>query len=176
MGKKIALLRGVNVGGNNKLPMKSFSNLLENLGCTKVATYIQSGNAVFEGALSAEALSQSIEDKHGFCPITFVLTLAALKKAHRNCPFATAGERDGKTVHVAFLDSSPPKNISEEFDAIKNENEHYAFSGKVLYLETPDGLSKSAIAAKMNRFLKMPYTVRNWNTVNALIALAERDD
>jgi len=80
----IALLRGVNVGGHNTLPMKALRTLLTDLGFANVATYIQSGNCVFDSGASDAAeiagrISDRIEAEFGFRPNTFVLSLDALE-------------------------------------------------------------------------------------------------
>lgn len=108
----IVLMRGINVGGKNRLPMKNLVTILENLGARNVRTYIQSGNAVFQGLPGspkpfAEKLTAQIKKQHGFEPGVLILTLDAVETAIANNPFPEA-ETAPATLHLGFL-SSPPR-------------------------------------------------------------------
>ena len=90
----IALLRGINVGGNNPLPMKALAAMLETLGARQVQTYIQSGNAVFQSAVKnplqlSKRLSAEIKKQHGFEPQVLVLELDTVKQAAAENPWGT---------------------------------------------------------------------------------------
>jgi len=102
----VALLRGINVGGNNLLPMSEFRQLLSTLGCEEVATYIQSGNAVFKHSKTAAGLSQSISEavhsKFGFRPSVMVLTASEFAAVAAENPFL-ADVSEPKLLHVWFL-------------------------------------------------------------------------
>ncbi len=171
MTQKVALLRGVNVGGANKLPMKTFASILEKLGCENVRTYIQSGNAVFEGDASANDIAAGVRTFAGFTPHVFVLTAAALKKAAAQCPFAKEGAKAPTSVHLLFLDKVPADDDVNTLGAMKSPREDFAIMAKTLYLHSPDGLSGSRIAGKIDRTLKTTTTARNWNTIMALLDL-----
>ena len=173
MTQKIALLRGVNVGGNNRLPMKELVTLLEKIGCTNVRTYIQSGNVVYDGDASGEDIAAAVKKKYGFAPQTFVMTAAALKKAASACPYKAQAEKEPKHVHLFFLDGAPDKGAAAGFDAIKTPAEEYKLAKTVLYIHTAEGLLASKVAEKAEKFLKVKTTARNWNTVCALIELAK---
>lgn len=173
MTRKIALLRGVNVGGNNRLPMKTLVSILEGLGCGKVRTYIQSGNAVYEGSASANDISARIKETVGFRPHVFVMTAAALKKAAAANPFRKEAAASPKYVHLFFLDSVPAAEGIAELGALKSPREDFAIMARTLYLHTPEGLAGSRIAEKIDRVLGVTTTARNWNTIKALIGLAE---
>ena len=94
----ILLLRGINVGGNNVLPMKELAVLLETLGWQRVKTYLQSGNVVAQTArsISADDISAAIEKQFGFTARVVVVAKAAFEQAVKKNPFDTD---DGKTVH-----------------------------------------------------------------------------
>ncbi|MEZ5922129.1 MAG: DUF1697 domain-containing protein [Parvularculaceae bacterium] len=173
MTKSIALLRGVNVGGRNMLPMKSFAAALEGLGCENVRTYIQSGNAVYDGAPTSKDIAAAIKKAAGFAPPVFVLTLAALKKAAKACPFRKEAEMSGKSVHLFFLEKAPSKAGVVSLGDLKRPNEDFAVAGRVLYLYAGEGVADSKIAVKIDRVLETTTTARNWNTVMKLIELAE---
>ncbi len=173
MTVRIALLRGVNVGGNNRLPMKTLVSILESLGCGNVRTYIQSGNAVYEGSASANDISARIKEAVGFRPHVFVMTAAALKKAAAANPFRKKAAASPKYIHLFFLDSVPSAEGVAELGALKSPREDFAIAAKTLYLHTPEGLAGSKIAERVDRVLGVTTTARNWNTVEALIGLAE---
>ncbi|MBL0121785.1 MAG: DUF1697 domain-containing protein [Betaproteobacteria bacterium] len=173
----IALFRGINVGGNNMLPMKALTALIEGLGGTQVKTYIQSGNAVFGGGgPDAVILSKRIEaavlNNHGFSPRVMLLTRKELERAAIANPFREA-EAEPKTLHIAFLAEAPTQPDLAGMDALKREGEAYALDGKVFYLHTPGGLGQSKLAERYEKLLGVPATARNWNTVMKLRELAK---
>ena len=106
MNTHIALLRGINVGGHGKLPMKDLRTVLEGLGLTNVKTYLQSGNAVFQssskdkGQLSRE-IGTAITESHQFTPEVLVLSIDELRTAITANPFPE-GEGDPKTLHCSI--------------------------------------------------------------------------
>lgn len=172
MTRSIALLRGVNVGGRNKLPMRVFAAALEGLGCENVRTYIQSGNAVFDGETSAGDVAAAVKKAAGFTPHVFVMSAASLGKAARANPFAREAATNGKTVHLFLLEKPPPAEAVEALGRLKHPREDFAIGGKTLYLHTPEGLAGSKIAERIDRVLETTATARNWNTIEALLALA----
>jgi uncharacterized protein (DUF1697 family) len=106
----LALLRGINVGGKNRLPMASLRELLGQIGATEVRTYIQSGNAVFahsarETGELAQRISAAIAKAHGFAPAVWVLRMADFERAIAHNPFPEAAE-EPKTLHLYCLESS----------------------------------------------------------------------
>lgn len=114
-----ALFRGINVGGNNVLPMKDLVTILEDIGSQNVKTYIQSGNAVFQSKETdtsrlSKRISAAIEKSYGFEPRVLLLTLDEAEKAVAPNPFPEAGP-EPKTLHVHFL-ASVPEN--PDFDAL----------------------------------------------------------
>ena len=176
MTRSIALLRGINVGGRNKLPMKDLRALIESLGGENVRTYIQSGNIVFDGDIAADTISAAIEKKYNFCPHVFVLSANEMKKAAFKCPFTKEAERIPKSVHLFFLAAAAPNDVTAKFDNIKTSAERFEIDGKVMYLHSPKGLSESKIAEKADRILQTTTTARNWNTVRAVMDLAEKGE
>jgi uncharacterized protein (DUF1697 family) len=172
----IALLRGINVGGNNKLPMKDLSKLLTDMGLHDVQTYIQSGNVVFRSDLKnkaalAASITAAIEAQHGFAPQILLLDATELKKAMAGNPYPEA-ESEPKSLHLFFLDETPLQPDLKAIDAIKADNEHYKLTGKVFYLHAPDGVGNSKLAARAEKFLGVTASARNWNTVCKLVEMA----
>jgi uncharacterized protein (DUF1697 family) len=165
----IALLRGINVGGNNPLPMKELSALLTDMGLRDVKTYILSGNVVFCCELKSKAtlaakISAAIKKQHGFAPHILLLEAAELKKAMAGNPYPEAGSAP-KSLHLFFLDEAPSQPDLKSLDAIKTDNERYKLAGKVFYLHAPDGVGNSKLAARVEKLLGVTASGRNWNTV-----------
>jgi uncharacterized protein (DUF1697 family) len=171
----VALFRGINVGGNNILPMKELVTLLKGLGCTDVKTYIQSGNAVFSSAEEdkdklAEAISAAIKESHGFQPKVLLLTAPELKEALVGSPFQTP---EGKALHFYFLASTPEEANLAAMEDLKTNDEAFQLGDSVFYLYAPNGIGRSKLAEKVERLLGVPATARNLNTVNKLITMIE---
>ena len=171
--KTIVLLRGVNVGGRNKLPMKTFAMALERLGGENVKTYIQSGNAVMDGAVGAADVKAALKEHAGVSCHVFTLSAARLKKLAAASPFAREAAASGKSVHLYLLDAKPEKKAIGALAEQKKPREDFALAGDALYLLTPDGMAKSKIAERIDRVLKVTTTARNWNTVEKLLEMAE---
>jgi uncharacterized protein (DUF1697 family) len=169
----VGLLRGVNVGGKNKLPMADLRALVESLGHTEVTTYIQSGNIVFTSAktVAPKTLETAITEAFGF-EITVVLrTSAELAKVVKANPFAGA---DPSKMHVGFMAAKPAKAVVAKIDAARFEPDEFAVRGAELYLYLPNGMGRAKLPDYLGRQLKIPTTVRNWNTVIKLLELADR--
>lgn len=180
MSTWVALLRGINVGGNNLLPMKNLAALLEGLGCANVETYIQSGNVIFESSRGdAMRLSNRIADTvlkhHGFKPRTLVLTADEFEKAVASNPFPDA-EVNPKSLHISFLSEKPSSPELAMLDNIKSGNESYALIEKVFYLHAPDGIGRSKLAARVEKLLGVDVTGRNWRTVSKLLEMAKKSN
>ena len=171
----IALFRGINVGGNNILPMKELVVLLQQLGCEKVQTYIQSGNVVFQteqarGEL-ADTISTKIAETRGFSPKVVLLDVSELEAAASNNPFPT---EDVKALHLFFMETAPTNPDLEKLTALKSPREDFRLIHQVFYLYAPDGIGRSKLAEKVEKNLGVPATARNWNTVSKLLAMQPR--
>jgi uncharacterized protein (DUF1697 family) len=173
----ICLLRGVNVGGHNKLPMKALATELEALGLSNVRTYIQSGNVVFRGpsqkpdALGAK-IRGAILGKFGFEPAVLVIEASDFAAAAAANPFPeSTGESEGRTVHLFFLTDAPKAIPRERLDSIRVPSERWQVIGKVLYLHCPEGFGTSKLAAQAEKILGVPATARNWRTVKTLLEM-----
>ena len=166
----VALLRGINVGGNKKVPMADLRRLLEGLGYEDVSTVLQSGNAVFEAAKAEpERIEQAIEAELGFDVRVLMRTHAELQEVVDGNPFGAAVERDAKNVHVWFLDRSVEPNVDPEVIA----PEEIAPGPKVLYVCYPNGMGRSTLSRHVNeKTLGVTATARNWNTVVKLLDLS----
>jgi uncharacterized protein (DUF1697 family) len=176
MNTYVALFRGINVGGSHMLPMKDLEQLLEKNGCVDVQTYIQSGNVIFQSAMSdagrlTKQITAAVSDSRGFEPLMLVLTRGELESAAAANPFP---EADGSptSVHLFFLAERPTKPDLQSLEALKAKSERFVLKGKVLYLHTPDGFGRSKLAARAERLLGVDATARNWRTVTALLKMA----
>jgi len=172
----IALFRGINVGGNNKLPMKELAVVLEKLGLQNIRTYIQSGNAVFQdkavdAAKLAAQIGTAIRKEHGFEPRVLLLDAARLETIVKANPFPEA-EAAGNTLHFNFLAEIPTKPDLAGIEKIRASSERCELKGDVFYLHAPDGIGRSKLAANMEKLLGVPMTGRNWNTVSKLREMA----
>lgn len=173
----IALLRGINVGGNNPLPMRELAAHLQALGHTHVKTYIQSGNAVFNTPRKSPAalgkqIADRIESHHGFRPRVLILNAAELKKAADDNPFPE-GEHDPKTLHLFFLAAPAKSPDRPAIEAIRLPSEQFKLTKNVFYLYAPDGIGRSKLAAKAEKLLGVECTARNWRTVQKLRELSD---
>ncbi|MDH3262558.1 MAG: DUF1697 domain-containing protein [Paracoccaceae bacterium] len=170
-----ALLRGVNVGGHHRLPMAELRPVLAGLGYEHVATYIQSGNAVFRSEDQADkiasAISEAIAARFGFRPQVIVLSAGALAAALARNPFAAEAEADGTKVHLLFSDNPLTPATVAGLNAAADPGEGARLVDGVLYLQTPGGYGRSPLAQAAAR-LKAPITGRNARSVAAIAALA----
>jgi uncharacterized protein (DUF1697 family) len=177
MNTCIALLRGINLAGKNKLPMKDLKALLEKNGCDDVQTYIQSGNAVFRSAHTDVAvlcrrITAAVSKSHGFEPWVLVLTRAELERAAAANPFPQANESP-QSLHLFFLSETPKKPDVTSIELLKAPTEDFSLKGKVFYLYTPAGFGTSKLAGRAERLLGVDATARNWRTVTTLLEMAK---
>jgi uncharacterized protein (DUF1697 family) len=173
---KILLLRGVNVSGANRLPMVEFREMLSGFGLTDVDTHIQSGNAVFGDPGVKDLLSRISEgmlDRFGIRPPLFLLDLAEYRAVLEANPFRKQGMADGAKVHIVFLAAPAVGADLAALRAFASEGEEVALTDRALYLHTPAGFGKSALAEKLPRFIKVQQTARNQRSAEAILALAE---
>lgn len=174
----IALLRGVNVGGKHILPMKLLTPELEALGLTDVKTYIQSGNIVFRdskktAAVLAAEIGTTIKARFGFEPHVAVISHKDFASSVTGNPFQESVTVDnGKTLHLFFLDRTPPNLDQDRLESLRRSSERWHLKGRVFYLHTPDGFGDSKLASQVEKILGVNTTARNWRTVCALLDLA----
>ena len=165
----IALFRGINVGGKNKLLMKDLASLMESKGLKNVSTYIQSGNVVFQAAGSKDSglatrIRDSIAESHGFRPEVIILDKTAIDKAISENPFPEA-DSEPKNVHLMFLSALPTNPDVKALERIRKPSERFALKGQVFFLHTPEGIGRSRLAARIEKSLGVSGTARNWRTV-----------
>ncbi|MEV6396111.1 DUF1697 domain-containing protein [Streptomyces sp. NPDC051907] len=173
-----ALLRGINVGGHKKVPMAELREVLEGLGHADVATYLQSGNAVFTSDSTdqqalAEALERAVEKRFGFAVGCLVRDHAYLRAVAEDCPFPAA-ELEGRQLHATYLSEPVDAGRFASVDAQAYLPEEFRLGERVMYLYTPNGLGRSKLAEALGRpalYKGVMATTRNWNTVVKLVEL-----
>jgi Uncharacterized protein conserved in bacteria len=193
----VALLRGVNVGGRNKLAMADLRAVVTSLGHTGVATYVQSGNVVFTPADRTETdtetdtdtdaltavlpatLERAIADSLSVRPSVVVLSCAELAQVVADNPYPE--ESNPKSLHAVFRAAAPdPAMVATVELAVQRSRQRGSSDdarvvGRTLYLRLPDGLGRSDLAARLLRAgsggIDGEGTARNWATVRALLAM-----
>lgn len=172
--KYVAFLRGINVGGKNKIKMETLREVCSAIGFENVKTYINSGNIIFETSKSdnqklAEKIEKAIEKEFGLKIKTIVRSTAEIKNIVENNPFDGQFEND-KDLHVFFLDEEMPKEKADLLLSNNNENEQYLVRDREIFcllrISVLDSLmGKDYIGKK----LKVSATARNWRTVNKVL-------
>lgn len=179
--KYIALLRGINVGGHKIIPMIQLKSIFESGGFKNVVTYIQSGNVLFDSAVSDSGklrlkIEAMLKQSLGYDVRVLIRTMDEMKKIVAKNPF-TGGHAEGKTkFYVTFLEAAPSKEQKDKimefqtdgFSIVVHRTEIYSlldakFSGN----NTP--FSNTAI----EKILDQSTTTRNWATVSKLLAMSQ---
>ncbi|GGD78226.1 DUF1697 domain-containing protein [Paenibacillus nasutitermitis] len=178
----IALLRGINVGGNNKIKMAELREALESLGLSRVQTYIQSGNILFEDdrdeALLRRLIEQLINQRFGLTIKVILRTSEELMKIVDNCPFSdqqiaeAEAASEAVCLYVSMLLEEPSTDRMEKLKAFDTKGDQYHLEGRDLYLLYGQSIRNSKLSAQVEK-MGVPSTVRNWKTINKLVALCK---
>jgi uncharacterized protein (DUF1697 family) len=167
--RAVALLRGINVGGKRKVPMAQLRELAEALGCTKIETYIQSGNLLFDhepplDALAVE-LERALEQSFGFAVPVVVHEASFFAALTRTNPFPDAALERAKLLHVGFA-KRPVAPEAEPLLAARATQEKLAVRDGLLWIDFANGFAKTKLTpAVLDKLAGSPVTLRNWNTV-----------
>ena len=165
MKKYIILLKGINVGGKNKIPMLELRQALENNNFHEVRTYIQSGNIVLMANENPrQNISQLIQTQFGFTVPVLALTEKEFSRSYKNNPYPS---EDGKTVHFYYCEHKPNINIAK-LDKYISTTENYQLIDNIFYLHAPDGIGRSKLVSNIEACLGVISTGRNMNTVNKI--------
>ena len=174
------MLRGVNVGGHNKIKMETLQALCVSLKLKNPQTFIQSGNVIFRTAENdlaklAKRIGDAIEKKIGFRPEVILRTATELRNAIKRNPFAKRdGIEPGKLL-VMFLAADPGKEALAKALAIATETEELHILGREVYIYFLNGQGRSKLPwPKIERALGTSATGRNWNSVTKMLAMAEK--
>jgi uncharacterized protein (DUF1697 family) len=172
----LALLRGINVGGKNKLLMRDLSEMFSNLGCEDVRTFIQSGNVIFRAspALSAGIpglITAQIAKSFGYRTPVVLRTAEQLEEVILNNPFLRSGAAE-ETLHVLFLADLPSQHLVGELDPLRSTPDAFIVRGREVYLQLSKGVARSKLTnGYFDSKLATTSTGRNWRTVTKLLQL-----
>ncbi|MBT2384131.1 DUF1697 domain-containing protein [Streptomyces sp. ISL-11] len=174
----VALLRGINVGGKQRVPMQTLREMLTGLGCEAVRTHLNSGNAVFthpdadEESLAA-GLERAISRELGLSVRCLVRSAGDIRRVVDGNPFA-GREVDPARFLVTFLDAPADPAAVSGLDPAAYAPEEFALGEREVYLHCANGIRDSRLAKTLTeRRLGRVGTARNWNTVTKLAAMAE---
>jgi len=180
----VALLRSINVGGRNRLPMADLRDLVASLGFGDVQTYLQSGNVVFTATDPAAGVGAALEDgiraRMGLEVPVIVRTAPQLARLVAANPYAGIGA-DPKTVHVTFLARAPDAAHRAELARLAAESgpagafgdDRFTPAGPDVYLYCPGGYGETKLTNTfMERRAGRVATTRNWRTVVTLAGMA----
>lgn len=178
----IALLRGINVGGKNRIKMAELKQRLAASGLIRVETYIQSGNVLFEAAAQAETLRRKLEDEleqnFGIATPVILRTAGELAQLIRDCPFSEAEIKraeslnsEGESLYVHLLTQAPAPEQIAELNLYRSAADDYRLKNREVYLLLSHSIRNSRLANSLAK-LTVPGTVRNWKTLCKLQDLA----
>ncbi|HYJ91383.1 MAG TPA: DUF1697 domain-containing protein [Pyrinomonadaceae bacterium] len=172
----VALLRGINVGGKNKIPMERLREVAASIGFENVKTYVNSGNLAFDAKKADDKrlearLRDAIEREFGMNISVMVRSSDEIAGIVANNPFV--GQFDNhKYFHVFFLDRELSNNEKKLLMEQANENEMISVDGRTIYYLLRISILDSALGKGfIDRKLKIPATGRNWRTVETIAAL-----
>jgi uncharacterized protein (DUF1697 family) len=174
----VALLRGINVGGKNKLAMKELVSIFTGAGAKDVRTYIQSGNVVFTAGRKgagelASIVTAEIEARLGLKVPVVLRTQAELDAALEANPYRRRAPNP-KALHVIFLRDRPSKSAVKALDPNRSPPDEFTVLGREVFLHCPNGLGRSKLTTTwFDRSLDTVSTIRNWSTVNALVEMCK---
>lgn len=186
MPTHVALLRGINLGGRNRVAMADLRAVIGELGHRDVSTYIQSGNVLFttpldaDTAAVAQAMTAAIAAKLGVTAPVVVVSRGELARVVADNPFP--GEPDPRRVHAVVLSGPPGTGLLGKLGtavaqtAAKGARDRVEAAGRTLYLHTPDGYGNSDLAQAVIKIVSSPKagltgTARNWATITKLLEL-----
>ncbi len=176
MPRHIALLRAVNLGPRNRVPMADLRSALEAAGYEDVRTLLQSGNVVVSSAKKPDSVARDMEKliarEFGVETDVIVRSRDELASAIERNPIAEADEQP-KRCQVSFLSGEPDRAAVERLEAADLAPERFEISGREVYAWHPEGLQRSKLARALGEGLGVSATARNWNTVKKLLELAD---
>ncbi|MFY2309643.1 DUF1697 domain-containing protein [Lysinibacillus fusiformis] len=178
----VALLRGINVGGHNKIKMADLREALIPLGLQNIRTYIQSGNILFESTELEEVLQKQIHEtiqmNFDITSTVIIRTAEELQHIVNNCPFSqqdiaeASATAVGESLHVAFLPAAPTEENRHKYLCYENDQERCVIIGREVYLLFYKSIRNAKLSQQLPK-LEMPATVRNWKTIMKLTSMFE---
>jgi uncharacterized protein (DUF1697 family) len=171
----VALVRAINVGGRNKVPMAELRADFEAAGATDVATYIQSGNVVFSASRAkakkiGQTVSETLSKRLGAEIPVLIRSRDDLATVVNELPWPDA---EPKQLHVGYLAAPPAPEAIAALDPMRSPPDRFEVRDRVIYLWLPNGVGKTKLnGAYLDRKLGTPCTIRNWRTTLKLLDLA----
>ncbi len=177
MPRYVALLRGINVGKNNRISMADLRNLIEGLGHADVRTHLNRGNVVFTASEQpnetlATDIQTAITSTLDLDVPVIVRTGQEMREVVANNPFPEHAANH-TTLHVTFLGATPDPNLVAALADAPRGDDNYRPIGSEIYLHYPNKISGAIFMPNgLDRALNMSTTSRNWRTVSALAEMA----
>ncbi|TLS49263.1 DUF1697 domain-containing protein [Paenibacillus antri] len=176
----IALLRGINVGGNNVVKMAELREALEAGGLRKARTYIQSGNILCESDGTGETVGAivgaTLERMLGKTISVVVRSFDELERIMADCPYEPASPDEGKRIMLALLNEAiPPERAEAALRAGPGEaasNDEFTAAGREVYFRFETNVSESPLGNRMMKLGGAGVTTRNWNTMDKLLKMS----
>lgn len=173
----VALIRGVNVTGRNRVVMKELVADLAAAGFSGVRTYLQSGNVVLQSRLKsatgvAARVADAIESRNGFRPAVMAVERTLFRRIMAENPFPEA-VHDPARLHVYFIASPAEGHDRAGIERLRKKSEAWRLTDSACYLHTPEGFGTSRLAAGLEKLLGVKATARNWRTVDALAGMLD---
>jgi len=168
-GRHVALLRGINVGGKNRVAMKDLTTAFVEAGCDEVRTYIQSGNVVFSASRSVadrvqETVSGTIRARFGLEVPVVTRSAAQFEAVVERVPWTEDTEQG--IVHVMFMRDAPSPKAVAALEPDRSPGDSFWVEGRELYLRLPGGVARTKLTnAYFDAALGTICTARNWRTV-----------
>jgi len=177
MGRRVVLLRGINLGPNRRVPMAELRELFATADFADVRTYVQSGNVVLSSDAPPQELADQSErliaERFGFDVPVVVRTRDELADVVARNPFRDVAE-DPKRYQVSFLSAELDNEVISRLAELALPSERLVAHGRELYGWHPDGVARSKLWAKLaSPALGVKATARNWKTVETLLAMAD---
>ena len=173
------MLRGVNLGQHNRIKMDDLRALYESLRLENPQSYVQSGNVIFRtkeknGPQLAKKIQGAIQKKFGCCPEVILRTPDEMRKAIAANPFPERTKVEPAKVLVTFLAAQPPREAEDNLEKLKGFPEELHLHGRELYIYFPNGAGRSKLPwSAVDKLLKVTGTARNWNSVQAILEIAQ---
>jgi uncharacterized protein (DUF1697 family) len=177
VSRQVLLLRGVNIGPRNRVPMAELRARLEEAGFDDVRTHLQSGNVVLESKTKPEQTARMVEkliaDRFGLKIAVVARTRAQLARVVKRDPLRKVAA-DHKRYQVSFLDGPLPAASKRKLEEARIEPEQFVVAGREIYAWHPAGVARSKLWATLaGRGLGVTATARNWTTVTKLLELLD---
>ena len=176
-----SFLRGVNIGGHNKIKMTDLTSMFLEAGYTDAETFIQSGNVIFSGRENKSAsevaseIESAIKVRFGFGVTALIRTPVEIKSVISLNPFLSERNFDPSKSAVIFLNEMPQESLVEKIKKITYPPDKFEIIGREVFIYCPNGFGRSKLYTNFfESKLKVSATGRNWNTLNTILEIAER--